>query len=106
MGDGVGIGGNNAKGEFTKGTYNLLDDTVPTTITEYAVDIVHKVGAWEGGSDFERLASYSNINPGSTSWSNTDALTATFTVVPEPNAYALIAGMFGLAYLALKRRQI
>ena len=105
MGDGVDLGGGNEKGEFTGGTYNLLDGlTAPTTITEYAIDIVHKVGAWEGGSNFERLASYSSINPGSTSWSNVDAFTATFTV-PEPNAYALIAGMFGLAYIALKRRQ-
>ena len=109
MGDGVdyGDGSGNEKAEFTGGTYNLLDDTTaPTTITEYAVDIVHKVGAWEGGSNFERLASYSNFNPGSTSWSDTNAFTANFTVVPEPNAYALIAGMFGLAYIALKRRQI
>lgn len=107
MGDGVDLGGGNEKGEFTGGTFNLLDGlTAPTTITTYAVDIVHKVGAWEGGSNFERLASYSNINPGSTSWSNTDAFTANFTVVPEPNAYALIAGMFGLAYIALKRRQM
>ncbi|MEC8209214.1 MAG: hypothetical protein VX051_02025, partial [Verrucomicrobiota bacterium] len=109
MGDGVdyGDGSGNEKGEFTFGSINLLTDIIaPTSETIYAVDIVHKVGAWEGGDNFERLASHENINPGSTSWSNTDAFTANFTVVPEPNAYALIAGIFGLAYIALKRRRI
>ena len=108
MGDGVdyGDGSGNEKGEFTGGTYNLLASiATPTTITEYALDIVHKVGAWEGGSNFERLANLTN-NSGSTSWGVVDAFTTNFTVVPEPNAYALIAGMFGLAYIALKRRQI
>ena len=101
MGDGVdyGDGSGNEKAEFTftTGGYNLLDNIVaPDTETIYAVDFVHKTGAWEGGSNFERLASYSNFNPGSTNWSETNAFTANFTVVPEPNAYALIAGMFGL----------
>ena len=111
MGDGVdyGDGSGNEKAEFTftTGGYNLLDNIVaPDTETIYAVDFVHKTGAWEGGSNFERLASYSNINPGSTNWSEVNAFSANFTVVPEPNAYALIAGIFGLAYIALKRRQI
>ena len=107
MGDGFDIGGGDEKGEFTAGTTNLLASIAPPAIaTDYAVDIIHKVGAWEGGSNFERLASYENINPGSTSWASTDAFTANFTVVPEPNAYALIAGMLCLAYIALKRRQV
>ena len=106
MGDGVDLGGGDEKGEFTGGTTDFLSDiTAPVIATDYAVDIIHKVGAWEGGGDFERLANLNEINPGSTSWGATDAFTATFTVVPEPNAYALIAGMFGLAYIALKRRQ-
>ena len=105
MGDGIDIGGGDEKGEFT-GNINLLSGiTAPVTETVYAVDIIHKVGAWEGGSNFERLASNENTIPGSTNWANTDAFTANFTVVPEPNAYALIAGMFGLAYIALKRRR-
>ena len=111
MGDGVdyGDGSGNEKAEFTftTGGYNLLAGIGnPDTETIYAVDIVHKVGAWEGGSDFERLASYSNDDPGSTNWSDVNAFSANFTVVPEPNTYALIAGIFGLAYIALKRRQI
>ena len=106
MGDGVSIGGNNKKGEFTGGITDLLAGIAePVTETVYAVDIIHKVGAWDGGSNFERLANINETSPGSTSWGATDAFTATFSVVPEPNAYALIAGMFGLAYIALKRRQ-
>ncbi len=109
MGDGVdyGDGSGNEKAEFTNGGYNLLNNIVaPDTETIYAVDFVHKTGAWEGGSNFERLGSYSNINPGSTIWSEVNAFSANFTVVPEHNAYALIVGMFGLAYIALKRRQV
>ena len=111
MGDGVdyGDGSGNEKAEFTftTGGYNLLNNIVaPDTETTYAVDFVHKTGAWEGGSNFERLGSYSNIHPGLTNWSDVDAFSANFTVVPEPNSYALIAGIFGLAYIALKRRQI
>ncbi|WPJ94949.1 PEP-CTERM sorting domain-containing protein [Coraliomargarita algicola] len=30
---------------------------------------------------------------------------ATFTIVPEPGIYALIAGLLGLSFVALKRRQ-
>ena len=106
MGDGSGIGGNDAKGEFTGGTTDFLAGiAAPVTETDYAVDIIHKIGAWEGGGNFERLANLNETDPGSTSWGATDAFTANFTVVPEPNAYALIAGMFGLAYIALKRRQ-
>ena len=106
MGNGVDLGGGNEKGEFIT-NYDLLAGIgKPDTETIYAVDIVHKVGAWEGGSDFERLASYSNDDPGSTNWSDINAFSANFTVVPEPNSYALIAGIFGLAYIALKRRQI
>lgn len=107
MGDGVdyGDGSGNEKAEFTGGTTDLLAGiAAPVTETVYAVDIIHKVGAWEGGGNFERLANLNN-NTGSTSWGVVDAFTTNITVVPEPNAYALIAGMFGLAYVALKRRQ-
>ncbi len=109
MGDGVAFGNpGDEKGEFTGSTIDFLSDiSAPTIATDYAVDIIHKVGAWEGGVNFERLANLNETSPGSTAWGSTDAFTATFTVaaVPEPNAYALIAGMLGLAYIALKRRQ-
>ena len=106
MGDGFDIGNGNEKGEFTGGTTDLLAGiAAPATETVYVVDIIHKVGAWEGGSNFERLANLNETSPGSTDWGSTNAFTANFTVVPEPNTYALIAGIFGLAYIALKRRQ-
>ena len=108
MGDGVdfGDGSGNEKGEFTGSTVDFLAGiAAPVTETVYVVDIIHKVGAWEGGGNFERLANLSDTSPGSTDWASTNAFTANFTVVPEPSSYALIAGMFGLAYIALKRRQ-
>ena len=105
MGDGSDIGGGDEKGEFTGGTTDLLAGiSAPSVATDYAVDIIHKVGANEGGNNFERLANINDANPGSTAWGDTDAFTASFTVVPEPGTYALIAGMFGLAFVALKRR--
>lgn len=105
MGDGSDIGGGDEKAEFTGGTTDLLAGiSAPSVATDYAVDIIHKVGANEGGNNFERLANINDANPGSTAWGDTDAFTASFTVVPEPGTYALIAGMFGLAFVALKRR--
>jgi len=106
MGDGVSIGGNDEKAEFTGSTLDFLNGiSAPVSNTIYAIDIVHKAGAWEGGSNFERLANVSNTSPGSTDWTATDAFTATFVVVPEPSTYALIAGLFGLSYIAMRRRK-
>ena len=112
MGGGIGFGSSgDEKGEFTGGSINLLAGIATPAVAEtvYAVDIIHKVGAWEGGSNFERLANLNGSSPGSTDWGSINPFTANFTVVaaavPEPNTYALIAGMFGLAYIALKRRQ-
>ena len=60
MGGGNSIGGNDKKFEWV-GSFNLLDlISAPTTTTTYNFDFVHKVGAWEGGSNFERLASLSS----------------------------------------------
>ena len=104
--DDIDLGNGDEKGEFTEGTIDFLSGiAAPAVATDYAVDIIHKVGAWEGGGNFERLANLNETSPGSTDWASTNAFTANFTVVPEPNTYALIAGMFGLAFIALKRRQ-
>lgn len=104
MGDGTALGGGDEKGEFTGATIDLLSGIMePLSPTEYAVDIIHKVGAWEGGSNFERLANVNDPNPGGTSWGGTDAFTATFTVIPEASSAAL--GLLG-AGLLLRRRRI
>lgn len=96
--DGVSIGGNDEKGEWT-GTVNLLSGLSNGT---YAIDIVHKAGAWEGGSNFERLANANNVQPGSTSWSSIAPYTATFTVIPETST-SLLGGV-GLLLLLRRRR--
>jgi len=107
MGDGVGVGGNNKKFEWT-GNVNLLDliATTPTTTTTYYFDFVHKVGAWEGGSNFERLANLSNPQPGSTSWGSIDAFTVQATVVPEPSTGMLMGmGIAGLVTIRILRKK-
>lgn len=108
MGDGVSIGGGDEKFEFTGQTINLLNGLNPVAPTAYSIDIVHKVGAWEGGSNFERLASISNANPGSTSWGDINAFTAEFTVIPEPSTYALLAltGAGFAAHVIRRRRRL
>jgi hypothetical protein len=63
MGDGSDIGGGDEKGEFTEGTTDLLVGiSAPSVATDYAVDIIHKVGANEGGNNFERLANINDAN--------------------------------------------
>lgn len=95
---GVSIGGNNEKGEWT-GTVNLLNGL---SNGSYAIDIVHKVGAWEGGSNFERLGNINSTQPGSTSWSSISPFSATFTVIPETTTSLL--GGIGLLLLLRRRR--
>ena len=106
MGNGSSLGGNNKKFEWT-GSVNLLDlITAPTTTTTYNFDFVHKVGAWEGASNFERLANLSNPQPGSTSWGSIDAFTVQATVVPEPSTGMLMGmGFAGLVTIRLLRKK-
>jgi hypothetical protein len=104
MGDGVSIGGGDEKGEFTGGTTNFINGLTPLSPTLYAIDIIHKVGAFEGGSNFERMASISNPNPGSTAWGDTNAFSATFTVIPEPATWALLAGSLAITTIFRRRR--
>jgi len=107
MGDGVGVGGNNEKFEW-RGDVNLLNliATTPTTTTTYYFDFVHKVGAWEGGINFERLASLSSPTGGTTSWGSIDAFTVKATVVPEPSTGMLMGmGFAGLVTIRLLRKK-
>jgi hypothetical protein len=97
-GNGVSIGGNNEKGEWT-GTVNLLSGLSNGT---YSIDIVHKAGAWEGGSNFERLANINSTQPGSTSWAAVSPFSASFTVVPEASTSLL--GALGSILLLRRRR--
>jgi len=106
MSNGNSLGGNNKKFEWT-GIVNLLDlITAPTTTTTYNFDFVHKVGAYEGGSNFERLANLSNPQPGSTSWGSIDAFTVQATVVPEPSTGMLMGmGIAGLVTIRILRKK-
>ncbi|MGA0369171.1 MAG: PEP-CTERM sorting domain-containing protein [Kiritimatiellia bacterium] len=109
MGDGatyVGAGSGDEKAEFTGASIDMLSGiTTPLIPTTYAIDIIHKAGAWEGGSNFERLASRNSHNPGDTSWASVDAFTATFSVIPEPSSIVMLA-LTGVAAggLALLKR--
>jgi hypothetical protein len=95
---GVSIGGNNEKAEWT-GSVNLLTGL---SNGNYAIDIVHKAGAWEGGSNFERLANINSTQPGSTSWGSISPFSANFTVVPETTTSLL--GALGTLILLRRRR--
>jgi hypothetical protein len=106
MGDGFTYSGaslGDEKAELTGQTINIMDSLAPGN---YSLDIVHKVGAWEGGSNFERLANINNANPGDTSWSNVNAFSADFVVVPEPSSFLMIGIASGAAAsLALIKRR-
>ena len=106
MGNVSSIGGNNKKFEWV-GSFNLLDRiSAPTTTTTYNFDFVHKVGAWEGGSNFERLASLSSPTGATISWGSIDAFTVQATVVPEPSTGMLMGmGIAGLVTIRLFRKK-
>ena len=102
LGDGADLGSGNEKGEITGQTIDLMNGLAPGN---YSIDVVHKVGAWEGGSNFERIANVNSVNPGDTAWSSVNAFTGTFTVtaVPEPSS-AVLAGLGALAFGVRRRR--
>ena len=108
MGDGDGTSLSNGDEKFLwTGNVNLLNlISAPTTTTTYNFDFVHKVGAYEGGSNFERLANLNNSNPGSTSWGSIDAFTVQATVVPEPSTGMLMGmGIAGLVTIRILRKK-
>jgi hypothetical protein len=100
LGNGVFIGGNNEKGEITGQSIDFIN-ALPTG--DYAIDVVHKVGANDGGGNFEWLASTASASPGVTNWGSTNAFTATFTVVPEPSS-AVLLGLGALALIFRRRK--
>ncbi len=107
MGDGTSLGGGDEKFVWS-GDVNLLNliATTPATTTTYNFDFVHKVGSWEGGSNFERLANLNNSNPGSASWGSIDAFTVQATVVPEPSTGMLMGmGIAGLVTIRILRKK-
>jgi len=106
MGDGTSLGGGDEKFLWT-GSVNLLNlISAPTTTTTYNFDFVHKVGAYEGGSNFERLANLNDPSPGSTSWGSIDAFTVQATVVPEPSTGMLMGmGIAGLVTIRILRKK-
>ncbi len=108
MGNGVSIGGNNRKFDFSGGSFNLLSGYSPASPTDYSIDIVHKIGANDGGggSNFEWLANLNSTQPGNTTWGAINAFTATYTVVPEPSTYALLGlGAIAIFSYAVRRRK-
>lgn len=130
---GWGIGGANEKGEIISDssfnqngddTFRIIDNT-STVIDMYGVD-----GTDGTGEDWEYTDSFVYRNNGVTASTTFDAgdwnigdvnflrsvdggqeafLTNTFgtysSVVPEPSSYALLAGLLGLSFVALKRRR-
>lgn len=84
---GTDVAGSNASAYYTSNLLSGLsagDYTVEvyTEITTNGVDAASPIASNNGSANFE----------------------ATFTVVPEPGSFALLAGIAGLAFVALRRR--
>ena len=63
------------------------------------------VGSWGGAGAGETIDPDPTVSGTSGDYMMIDSLTLTSTAVPEPSSYALIAGMFALASIMLRRRQ-
>ena len=63
------------------------------------------VGSWGGAGAGETIDPDPTVSGTSGDYMMIDSLTLTSTAVPEPSSYALIAGMFALTSIMLRRRQ-
>jgi hypothetical protein len=88
--------GNNRFWQITTSTQNLLNNNGVGALAE---------GAYTFQAYFEGFTNGVNTDGNIFLNNGGDNYSASFTVVPEPGTYALIAGMFGLAFVALKRRR-
>jgi hypothetical protein len=87
--------GNNRFWQITSGTQNMLNNN---GIGDLAQGSYTFSAYFEGYTNGTNTAGNIFLNNGGSNY------TASFTVVPEPGTYALIAGMLGLTFVALKRR--
>jgi len=89
--------GNNRFWQITSDTQNLLDNN---GVGDLATGDYTFSAYFEGFTNATDTPGNIFLNNGGSNY------TASFTVVPEPGTYALIAGMLGLAFVSLKRRRV
>ena len=97
-----GFGTGNPILDVTPGTFTTTG-TNANELTNTIVDV--------SGSEFNNLSSvtfqiryFDNSDSGSVLTNRLDNVVVSGAVIPEPGSYAMIAGMFGLAYVMIRRR--
>jgi len=88
--------GNNRNWVISSSTQDLVTNSGLGALAEGAYTFSAYFEGFTNGTD---TAGNIFLNNGGSNYN------ASFTIVPEPGTYALIAGMFGLAFVALKRRK-